>query len=81
MKKQVVLIGISLLLPGYTTAQQVDFCGELVPMERDFVSYRLMDVIKRNPRYQGYSPALRLKAEQYFPIIEPILPIPGAAGF
>jgi membrane-bound lytic murein transglycosylase D len=54
-------------------AQQVDFCGEVVPMERDFVSYRLMDVIKRNLRYQGYLPALRLKAEQYFPVIEPIL--------
>lgn len=74
MKKQVVLIGILLLLlPRYTTAQQVDFCGEVVPMERDFVSYRLMDVIKRNLRYQGYLPALRLKAEQYFPVIEPIL--------
>lgn len=61
------------LLAHSGIAQQVDFCGEVVPMERDFVSFRLMDVIKRNLRYQGYLPALRLKAEQYFPIIEPIL--------
>ncbi|PSL46628.1 uncharacterized protein DUF3714 [Chitinophaga niastensis] len=61
------------LLTRIGIAQQIDFCGEAVPMERDFVSYRLMDVIKRNLRYQGYLPALRLKAEQYFPIIEPIL--------
>ncbi|SKA40979.1 Transglycosylase SLT domain-containing protein [Chitinophaga eiseniae] len=54
-------------------AQQVDFCGEMVPMERDFVSSRLMDVIKRNLRYQGYLPVLRSKAEMYFPVIEPIL--------
>ncbi|CAL1517088.1 lytic transglycosylase domain-containing protein [Chitinophaga sp. MM2321] len=61
------------LLPHISTAQQVDFCGETVPMERDFVSYRLMDIIKQNLRYQGYLPSLRLKAEQYFPVIEPIL--------
>lgn len=54
-------------------AQQIDFCGEIVPMERDFVSSRLMDVIKRNLRYQGYLPVLRSKAEMYFPVIEPIL--------
>ncbi|NSL87945.1 lytic transglycosylase domain-containing protein [Chitinophaga solisilvae] len=42
-------------------------------MERDFVSFRLMDVIKRNMQYQGYLPSLRLKAEQFFPVIEPIL--------
>ncbi|WP_161596889.1 lytic transglycosylase domain-containing protein [Chitinophaga vietnamensis] len=61
-------------------AQQIDFCGEAVPMERDFVSFRLMDVIKQNLHYQGYLPALRLKAEMYFPVIEPILQqyqIPG----
>lgn len=69
----VLTVLLCLLLAHSGMAQQVDFCGEVVPMERDFVSYRLMDVIKRNLRYQGYLPSLRLKAEQYFPIIEPIL--------
>lgn len=69
----VLTLLVFLLFTRSGIAQQVDFCGEVVPMERDFVSYRLMDVIKRNLRYQGYLPALRLKAEQYFPIIEPIL--------
>ncbi|HEY9259766.1 transglycosylase SLT domain-containing protein [Chitinophaga sp.] len=69
----VLTVLLCLLLTHSGIAQQVDFCGEVVPMERDFVSYRLMDVIKRNLRYQGYLPSLRLKAEQYFPIIEPIL--------
>lgn len=69
----VLTLLVFLLFTRSGMAQQVDFCGEVVPMERDFVSYRLMDVIKRNLRYQGYLPALRLKAEQYFPIIEPIL--------
>lgn len=74
LRKRMALTGwLLILLPVVSFAQQVDFCGEVVPMERDFVSYRLMDVIKRNLRYQGYLPALRLKAEQYFPIIEPIL--------
>jgi membrane-bound lytic murein transglycosylase D len=54
-------------------AQAVDFCGEAVPMERDFVSYRLMDVIKWNLRYKNFLPTLKSKAEQYFPLIVPIL--------
>ncbi|NLR79793.1 transglycosylase SLT domain-containing protein [Chitinophaga eiseniae] len=66
-----VLLLLGIAAPGI--AQQVDFCGEVVPMERDFVSFRLMDIIKRNLRYQGYLPALRMKAELYFPVIEPIL--------
>lgn len=66
-----VLLVCCLLCTGM--AQQIDFCGEVVPMERDFVSFRLMDVIKRNLRYQGYLPALRSKAEMFFPVIEPIL--------
>ncbi|MBS0032394.1 transglycosylase SLT domain-containing protein [Chitinophaga sp. 22321] len=74
MRIRGILTGLLLLLLAHSgMAQQVDFCGEVVPMERDFVSFRLMDVIKRNLRYQGYLPALRLKAEQYFPVIEPIL--------
>lgn len=56
---------------GY--AQQVDFCGEAVPLERDFVSYRLMDVIKGHLRHQNFLPLLKAKSEQYFPLIVPIL--------
>lgn len=56
-----------------TQAQQLDFCGEAVPMERDFVSYRLMDVIKGQLRHQNFLPMLKAKSEQYFPLIVPIL--------
>src|SRR4051812_38176875 len=54
-------------------AQQVDFCGELVPMEREFVSYRLMDVIKGNLRHHNFLPVLKAKTDIYFPLIIPIL--------
>ncbi|MEC5142801.1 lytic transglycosylase domain-containing protein [Chitinophaga sp. 212800010-3] len=74
MRKRFTLtVVLCLLLTQFSIAQQVDFCGEVVPMERDFVSFRLMDIIKRNLRYQGYLPSLRQKAELYFPVIEPIL--------
>ncbi|MBO9732246.1 MAG: transglycosylase SLT domain-containing protein [Chitinophaga sp.] len=73
IKHLFLITGCLLLLTVSGQAQQIDFCGEVVPMKRDFVSYRLMDVIKRNLRYQGYLPALRGKAELYFPVIEPIL--------
>jgi membrane-bound lytic murein transglycosylase D len=61
------------LLIHVSKAQQVAFCGEVVPMERDFVSYKLMDVIKGNLRYPGFLPALKARSEQYFPLIIPIL--------
>jgi len=53
--------------------QLVDFCGEAVPLERDFVSYRLMNVIKWHLRHQNFLPLLKAKSEQYFPLIVPIL--------
>lgn len=54
-------------------AQVVEFCGEAVPLERDFVSNRLMDVIKWHLRHQNFLPLLKAKSEQYFPLIVPIL--------
>ncbi|GAA0543311.1 hypothetical protein GCM10009415_26810 [Chitinophaga japonensis] len=51
----------------------VDFCGEAVPLERDFVSYRLMNVIKWHLRHENFLPLLKAKSEQYFPLIVPIL--------
>lgn len=56
-----------------TTAQQVNFCGEMVPMERDFVSYKLMDVIKGHLKYRNFLPVLKAKTDLYFPMIVPIL--------
>lgn len=53
--------------------QMVDFCGEAVPLERDFVSNRLMDVIKWHLRHQNFLPLLKAKSEQYFPLIVPLL--------
>jgi membrane-bound lytic murein transglycosylase D len=55
------------------TAQQVSFCGEMVPMERDFVSYKLMDVIKGHLKYRNFLPVLKAKTDIYFPVIIPIL--------
>jgi membrane-bound lytic murein transglycosylase D len=54
-------------------AQQVNFCGESVPMEKEFVSYRLMDVIKGNLRHRNFLPFLKAKTDIYFPLIIPIL--------
>lgn len=54
-------------------AQQVSFCGESVPMERDFVSYKLMDVIKGHLKYRNFLPVLKAKTDVYFPVIIPIL--------
>jgi membrane-bound lytic murein transglycosylase D len=54
-------------------AQLVNFCGEQVPMERDFVSYRLMDVIKGHLKYRNFLPTLKAKTDIYFPMIVPIL--------
>jgi hypothetical protein len=60
-------------ITGEAAAQQVDFCGELVPMEKDFVSYRLMDVIKGNLKHRNFLPVLKAKTDVYFPLIIPIL--------
>lgn len=56
-----------------TGAAQVTFCGEMVPMERDFVSYKLMDVIKGHLKYRNFLPVLKAKTDIYFPVIIPIL--------
>lgn len=67
------LILLFCLCVNSAQAQQLDFCGEAVPLERDFVSYRLMDVIKGHLRHQNFLPLLKAKSEQYFPLIVPIL--------
>jgi hypothetical protein len=72
MKIRILILAFCLYVhAGY--AQQLDFCGEAVPLERDFVSYRLMDVIKGNLRHRNFLPLLKAKSEQYFPLIVPIL--------
>ncbi|GAA3937594.1 transglycosylase SLT domain-containing protein [Chitinophaga oryziterrae] len=55
------------------SARQVNFCGESVPLEKEFVSYRLMDVIKGNLRHRNFLPFLKAKTDIYFPLIIPIL--------
>lgn len=67
------LILLCCLYVNTAQARQLDFCGEAVPLERDFVSYRLMDVIKGNLRHQNFLPLLKAKSELYFPLIVPIL--------
>jgi hypothetical protein len=66
-------VGCLCLLALTGTAQQVSFCGEVVPMERDFVSYKLMDVIKGHLKYRNFLPVLKAKTDIYFPVIIPIL--------
>ena len=69
-----ILFVVSLWLCTLTgRAQDVSFCGELVPMERDFVSYKLMDVIKGHLKYRNFLPVLKAKTDLYFPVIIPIL--------
>lgn len=69
-----ILFVVSLWLCTLTgSAQQVNFCGEFVPMERDFVSYKLMDVIKGHLKYRNFLPVLKAKTDIYFPVIIPIL--------
>ncbi|MCF6402712.1 transglycosylase SLT domain-containing protein [Chitinophaga filiformis] len=62
-----------LCLVALTGTAQVTFCGEMVPMERDFVSYKLMDVIKGHLKYRNFLPVLKAKTDIYFPVIIPIL--------
>ncbi len=71
--KTILFIACFCLCMHTGRAQMVDFCGEAVPMERDFVSFRLMDVIKWHLRHQNFLPLLKAKSEQYFPLIVPIL--------
>lgn len=69
----IFIIGCLCLFTVTGTAQQVSFCGETVPMERDFVSYKLMDVIKGHLKYRNFLPVLKAKTDIYFPVIIPIL--------
>ncbi|SDG07321.1 transglycosylase SLT domain-containing protein [Chitinophaga filiformis] len=69
----ILFVGCLCLFALTGTAQQVNFCGEIVPMERDFVSYKLMDVIKGHLKYRNFLPVLKAKTDIYFPIIIPIL--------
>lgn len=69
----IILVCACCIITGGLSAQQVAFCGESVPMERDFVNYKLMDVIKGHLRHRNFLPALKARSEQYFPLIVPIL--------
>ncbi|SHM81765.1 lytic transglycosylase domain-containing protein [Chitinophaga sp. CF418] len=69
----ILFVGCLCLFALTGTAQQVTFCGEIVPMERDFVSYKLMDVIKGHLKYRNFLPVLKAKTDIYFPVIIPIL--------
>ena len=69
----ILFVGCLCLYALTGTAQQMNFCGEVVPMERDFVSYKLMDVIKGHLKYRNFLPVLKAKTDIYFPIIIPIL--------
>lgn len=66
-----------LLLPGLLSAVQVQahkitFCGEVIPMDNDFVANKLMNVIRKQIPNVNL-PALRTRAMQYFPVVNAYL--------
>jgi membrane-bound lytic murein transglycosylase D len=73
MRLRHILVVVCCCMMTNAFAQQVDFCGEMVPMQKDFVSYRLMDVIKGHLRHRNFLPVLKAKTDIYFPMIVPIL--------
>jgi membrane-bound lytic murein transglycosylase D len=56
----------------YSQAHVVTFCGEVVPIDKDFVSSKLMNTIKKNMSLVNMAD-LRARAYNYFPIFDAYL--------
>jgi len=70
-----VIISLSLfLLFPFTSycGHVVEFCGEQIPMDNDFVANRLMNVIRKQIPNVNL-PELRARARLYFPLVESYL--------
>ena len=50
-------------------AHRITFCGELIPVDNDFVANKLMNVIRKQIPNVNL-PALRARAMQYFPVVD-----------
>jgi membrane-bound lytic murein transglycosylase D len=64
----VCCLGLSNSLQAQTL-HSIYYCGESIPMDKDFVSNKLMNVIKKQVPLVNL-PQLRERARSYFPIIE-----------
>lgn len=53
-------------------AHEITFCGEKIPVDKEFVAQNLMSVIKKQARYINMS-SLRKHADRYFPRLEKYL--------
>ncbi len=78
-KKNIIAFCIVFLLlcicNNYTIAQNrhtITYCGEAVPMDDEFVSEKLMNVIRKQIPNVNL-PALRQRANSFFPIVEQYL--------
>lgn len=56
----------------HSYGHNIIFCGELIPVNNDFVANRLMDVIRRQIPNANL-PALRQRAILYFPLVQSYL--------
>jgi len=71
---RVIWVLLVLLLATLPTAKahKVTFCGEVIPMDNDFVANKLMNVIRKQIPNVNL-PALRARAMQYFPVVNDYL--------
>ena len=67
-----VLYWCLFLAGSEVTAQQIVFCGEVIPVENDFVGNKLMNVIRQQIPNVNLS-SLKERANEYFPYIEAML--------
>lgn len=81
MKMKLVICSLafcSLFFNGYAQVSTHDiiFCGEKIPVSQDFISKKLMNVIRRQIPYVNL-PELRRNANKYFSIVEAYLKATG----
>src|SRR6188768_1363988 len=57
---------------GICSAHEIIFCGEVIPVNKDFVANKLMNVI-RNQIPNVNLPSLRQRALTYFPYVSSML--------
>ena len=69
-----LLLLLQPFLKGYS--HEITFCGEKIPVTKDFVSKKLMNIIRQQVPYVNMV-ELRRNANQYFKIVEAYLKATG----
>jgi membrane-bound lytic murein transglycosylase D len=64
-----VICSLLLMMGRQAYGRDITFCGESIPMDKDFVADKLMNVIKSQLKYVPLS-QLRRDSEKWFPMIE-----------